>query len=743
MVKSRCPQARLALFFALGLVAGLFLLEEAQTELVMSEPLFVAERSGSAVAGDLSSRDFSEARENAWTRFPAEAVLLLGWGSAAQRAVALEIRRRRSEINLFGMRDFHRESLIPFELAEKVFAETARLEYCVEDVPLVLRKEVQGWTDVFVEKMKREAQKQAKVVAVVPHLIFLLPFLDVSCEKLSFDVARLLVVQNGFDAVFEETAGVNSFVEAVGPLLVDEQEIDRLCLSRLRSLDDLHVAQNENEVHPCFIHEVVLFRRAKLWFVLHEDAMSLGLQILHLESPKDVFEAVFDATLGLNLATGSEKDGNHEPLKLFSEGLASFGNDERSSKILLRQIRDEFFSGFAFSKFDVGVDVDRAPDDPKLRIDAGSCVQLRNPKRVSAEDRNKLYFSVGACLPSFMIVGAQKAGTDELAVWLNKNNHLRRLDGGVEIHFFDCLGRGEGYRRSPCDRGRSPVMRMETHATKENVTATMLRKKRNLFSWSRLRRKSRYVSSWWETYQSLGNLYFRAFQSNALTFEKTPAYIDLSDPFDVMRLLPSVKLIFMLRDPTKRFVSSYFQICSGMYQSFDGCSYQDLQSRLQSLNLKEFDPFGSTEFDEKSVEYFVHRGLAHSTYVHWLNRWRRAFPDNQIMVIFSEHFRLYPQAVIHSIESFLGLEESKRKIYNPIKGKSGLYVLGEYSKANNPSHKANPPNTLAMLLKNFFKPWNERLRKDLEASDVIYKPILPVPATYEQNFSFPDWLFDK
>ena len=46
------------------------------------------------------------------------------------------------------------------------------------------------------------------------------------------------------------------------------------------------------------------------------------------------------------------------------------------------------------------------------------------------------------CCVDVWVVGVQKASTDELAVWLNFNVYSRRLDGGVEIHYFDCVGRG-------------------------------------------------------------------------------------------------------------------------------------------------------------------------------------------------------------------------------------------------------------------------------------------------------------
>jgi len=47
------------------------------------------------------------------------------------------------------------------------------------------------------------------------------------------------------------------------------------------------------------------------------------------------------------------------------------------------------------------------------------------------------------CLPSFLIVGAQKAATGSLASWLGEHPHLRRGVGPAahvnEVHYFDQL----------------------------------------------------------------------------------------------------------------------------------------------------------------------------------------------------------------------------------------------------------------------------------------------------------------
>ncbi|GBG30102.1 Heparan sulfate glucosamine 3-O-sulfotransferase 4 [Hondaea fermentalgiana] len=377
----------------------------------------------------------------------------------------------------------------------------------------------------------------------------------------------------------------------------------------------------------------------------------------------------------------------------------------------------------------------------ETQIDAGYCEEQVNLKRLSLEQRTKLTFSVARCLPSFLIIGAQKAGTDELGVWLNQIMYARRLDGGVEIHFFDCLGRGRGWRRPSCARARRAMMQADTHAGLENLTIALEAGQKRAFAWSELRKESIYLSSWWKQYLSLCNLFYTAYARRSMTFEKSPAYMDLSHPMDIVRMLPSAKLVFMVRDPVLRFVSSYFQMCSGMYQALDNCTYIDLRSRFDVLH-REFDPESiSHQIGDASVDYFVRRGLAHSMYAHWLQKWRAAFPDEQIMLVFSEHFRNFPQGVIFAIESFLGLRLPRQHHYfRPHKNKQGFYVLGEYSKANNPSHKSDPPSDFLHALRAFYRPHNTALRRLIDESGIHWRPLQEVPKDYKADFSLPSWL---
>jgi len=378
---------------------------------------------------------------------------------------------------------------------------------------------------------------------------------------------------------------------------------------------------------------------------------------------------------------------------------------------------------------------------PEPIVDAGYCEKKLS--KVSPEGRKHLTLSVGVCLPSFIVLGAQKGGTDELAVWLNRNPYTRRLDGAVEVHYFDCLGRASGWDRKSCSRIRSSLMTSDSRAAKSNITSI----KSNMFQWSEHREQSRYLTSWWREYLELGNLNYHGYVINkAQTFEKTPAYMDFANPFDMMRFLPSVRLLFLMRNPVDRFISSYFMICSGYYHdTTKECTYEELERHFDNFSGLDFDDPKQRSLEDTqsgSVAYRVKRGLVHSMYTLWLDTWRTAFPDRQIMVVFSEHFRVDPKATIYAIELFNGLNASRQHYdYSPQRTNSGLWTLGkDYSKANRPTHKSKPPARFYEKLVAFFRPWNKRLREQLESSDVFMGHESMLPKSLKFDFPPPSWL---
>ncbi|KAH8046127.1 [heparan sulfate]-glucosamine N-sulfotransferase [Aureococcus anophagefferens] len=92
--------------------------------------------------------------------------------------------------------------------------------------------------------------------------------------------------------------------------------------------------------------------------------------------------------------------------------------------------------------------LDGAPNARRRAADAGACVAGGGRAGVA---RAALSFLAGGadaekslrCLPTFLIVGAQKAATGSLSDWLSRHPALRRGDGPAahrrEVHYFDQL----------------------------------------------------------------------------------------------------------------------------------------------------------------------------------------------------------------------------------------------------------------------------------------------------------------
>lgn len=731
------------------------------------------------------------------TNVKAPIVLVLGIGHQLCEAVAGSFTANRENLRQVIREDEISASKYTLEAVHTIAKYLGSQAQTILPRPADLPQEVAESATVAITRLLDElASSQMTVVAVIPHLVFLWPIVEQQLRLRKLEhVHPIIVVEDGLASSLRDNS---HFIDAVGHAMVNERILDTLCLMRVRPFDieggtasnlrsavmqdriRLAPTVNHNNVEksPCQVTELASMRNAIIWSKLMRSLALLSLdsmnQIPLLRIPtENVCGFLKENIVLISSGTSSplkspssminedqrkkndrkrRKRADRSPEEGEAKSVCEFlGQDVDESKTLSKAflqdldllLDPEVMSSF---KFETPVSSRGVLPNPVLenlsndRIDAGYCVEQANLKKLSMEKRTSLVFPVAHCLPSFLLIGAQKAGTDELAVWLNQLFYARRLDGGVEIHFFDCLGRGKGWNRSPCSRARRPKMLYDSHAGMENLTIARENGQKLAFAWNDLRKESNYVSSWWEKYLELGNMFYTGYKRHAMTFEKTPAYMDLGHPMDMMRMMPSAKLIFMLRDPVQRFISSYFQMCSGMYQTVHNCTYPDMQQRFETLSA-DFDPTATDRFDQNSVDFFVHRGIAHSLYSYWLMKWRAAFPDQQIMIVFSEHFRVFPQGVIFAIESFLGLTESRQHHqFHPIKTNKGYYVLGGYSKANNPSHKEAPPADLLQQLQAFFNPYSVQLRNLIENSDIVYKPQQQVPGKYNSDFSFPEWL---
>ena len=133
-----------------------------------------------------------------------------------------------------------------------------------------------------------------------------------------------------------------------------------------------------------------------------------------------------------------------------------------------------------------------------------------------------------ACFPSFMIIGAMKAGTGALMKWLNTHPHIQSGEGTSsgrkralrEVHFFDRLQATQ----NPCP----------THGQHKTCDA-------------------QYCAA---------TDYLDAFASDTITFDKTPSYIRNATAMRrIHDMFPDMKLVVLLRDPIHRAHSGFLHHC--------------------------------------------------------------------------------------------------------------------------------------------------------------------------------------
>jgi len=213
-------------------------------------------------------------------------------------------------------------------------------------------------------------------------------------------------------------------------------------------------------------------------------------------------------------------------------------------------------------------------------------------------------------LPFFSIIGAQKAGTTYLR-WLLVQHPLLESGDGLhgeargEPHFFDW-----GY----------PVGANPDHAAVAKKYAKMFHASSETF----FQRRS-------------GNV-----NGSALYFDTTPAYIVETStvPARLHSLLPRMKLIAIVRDPTDRYRSELqMEICRARLGQIS-----DMFHRHGDLGSYLSYPVPSK-----------HKPLQRGLYADQFEVWLRLFPASQLLVLTSEELYKQPASATTQVVAFLGL----------------------------------------------------------------------------------------
>jgi Sulfotransferase domain len=208
-------------------------------------------------------------------------------------------------------------------------------------------------------------------------------------------------------------------------------------------------------------------------------------------------------------------------------------------------------------------------------------------------------------LPSYLIIGAQRAGTTSLHRYLVQHPAVRTMLRTKGVHFFDTsYGRGMAWYAS----------RFPTRA----------------YGWYVRRRHG----------------------TGLVTGEASPYYLFHPHvPYRVAEHLPGVKLIVLLRDPVARAYSHFQHETARGFEtlSFEEAVDAEPQRLAAELERMRREPLYNS-FAHQHHSYLA-RGLYHDQLATWWSR----FPREQFLVLSSERFFAEPDRTFAQALDFLDL----------------------------------------------------------------------------------------
>jgi len=226
--------------------------------------------------------------------------------------------------------------------------------------------------------------------------------------------------------------------------------------------------------------------------------------------------------------------------------------------------------------------------------------------------------------PDFLVIGAQKAGT----TWLDRNVRCHPhiwLPPEKEIHFFDLP------RPFPFAALLLAPVRAARHWTKARLVR----------DWAKVKAGEQ-SRSWYVRYYFLPrtNCWYRSLFKpgpGQLCGEATPRYATLpeNEIKRIHRLMPHLKIIYLLRDPIDR-----------------------MWSDLAMFQRPRFGGRGLRRADEKTLRSFLSdpANLAHSQYAANLDRWRKFYPAQNLFIGYQEEIQNCPEDLLKRLYSFLGTD---------------------------------------------------------------------------------------
>ena len=243
-------------------------------------------------------------------------------------------------------------------------------------------------------------------------------------------------------------------------------------------------------------------------------------------------------------------------------------------------------------------------------------------------------------LPDFLIIGAQKAGTSSLYSYLGQ--HPQLIPSHVkEVHYFD--------------GGLNP----------------------NIDNFEK-------GEAWYRA-----NFPFRnQMSAGTKSFEASPLYIfNPLAPKRIFDLVPEVKLILMLRNPTERAISQYF------HEKRWGNESLPIEEALRQEENRLAPVIDSNDY--KNHAFIHHSYKSRGLYKQQIERFLNHFPLEQLLILGSEEFFAQPDSSLKRVFEFVGVDPG--------------FQVNDLVPRNVAKNKGNVSSDVYEQLDDYFLPHNQAL----------------------------------
>lgn len=195
---------------------------------------------------------------------------------------------------------------------------------------------------------------------------------------------------------------------------------------------------------------------------------------------------------------------------------------------------------------------------------------------------------------------------------------------------------------------------------------------------------------------------FHPYRHSWITGEATPAYLFLPrTPRHVIKLLPEIKCIAMLRNPVDRAFSHYqMQVHRGL----EPLSFPDALDAEPGRITDHLLRASAEDHYHPNLARFSY--LARGLYAQQLQRWFDLLPVNRLLVLSSEELFADPPTVANQVFEFLGLPGTDRPGRYPARNKQSYDPLDPRMRLQLSEYFYRPNQTLYRLLGRSFD-WDD------------------------------------